>query len=167
MADPVLSGAKLASVDDESRRTAPWVCTHEEWMDKWAPRCPDGNHRRLLSILGFRLKGADYLQLRVALRKSDYGVCEAIIEEHPDSIYVRALACVDEQHDDAWSSSVREEVDCGVAVWLDAPLGERIVIDEDTGEELPLLIPRWGTGEHSLYVPRPPGVLWPPDERTG
>jgi hypothetical protein len=163
----VLSGAKLAPVDDESRRTAPWVCTHEEWMERWAPRCPIGNQPRLLQILGFRLKGADCLQLRVALRDGE-GVCRVMLEEYPDRIYVRAAACVDRDDENYWAAPSRHAVDCGVAVWLDAPLGERIVVDEDTCEELPLLfMSRGGTGEPCFYIPRPPGVLWPPDERTG
>ncbi len=153
-------------MSDDSRRAVPWVCTHEEWLAKWAPPCPDGNHQRLLEILGFRLKGADYLQIRVALRRGE-GVCQIMLEEHPDRIYVRAAACVDDDDEDYWATPSRHEVDCGCAIWLDAPLGERMVIDEDTNEELLLLIPRWGTGEPSLYVARPPGVLWPPDDRTG
>jgi hypothetical protein len=43
----------------------------------------------------------------------------------------------------------------------DSPLGERVVIDENSGEPLPMYIPRWGTGEPSLYIPRPAGNLWP------
>lgn len=154
-------------MSDEPRETVPWACTYEEWLEKWAPPCPDGNHQRLLEILGFRLKGADYLQLRVVLRKGDNGVCQLVVEEHPDRIYVRALACLkeeDEEEDGYWLPG--EEVDCPCTWWLDAPLGERVVIDQDSGEELPVLIPRWGTGERSLYVPRPPGSLWPPDDRT-
>lgn len=161
----MLSGAKLAPVDDESRRTTPWVGTHEEWMEKWAPPCPDGNHQRLLSILGFRLKGADYLQLRVLLRKGDNGVCQAIVEEHPDQIHVRAFSCLTEEAYDAdWYWLPTEEVDWPCNWWLDAPLGERVVIDVDSGKELPYYIPRWDTHETDLYVPRPPGLLWPPED---
>jgi hypothetical protein len=46
---------------------------------------------------------------------------------------------------------------------LDAPLGDRAVIDFDSGEPLPLFIPRWGTDDRSVYVTRPEGNLWPPD----
>jgi hypothetical protein len=143
----------------------PWVLTHDEWMEKWAPRCPDENHQRLLTILGFRLKGDDYLQLQVVMRKGDNGVCQAISEEHPDRIYVRALSCLSEEADDAdWYWTPTRELAWPCNLFLDAPLGERVVIDVDTGEELPLCIPRWGTGEPSLYVRRPPGLLWPPED---
>jgi hypothetical protein len=37
----------------------------------------------------------------------------------------------------------REYIDCPVRVWLERPLGERIVIDADTGQELPLRVPRY------------------------
>jgi hypothetical protein len=116
-----------------------------------------------LEIVAFRLKGPDYLQLRVILKKGDHGACQIIIDEHPDRLYVRALACLKDDEDEASGWSGTDEVDCGCCVWLDAPLGERVVIDVETGEELPLLIPRWGTGEPSLHIPRPPGLLWPPD----
>jgi hypothetical protein len=52
---------------------------------------------------------------------------------------------------------------CAALVDEHPDLGERIVIDVDSGEPLPMFIPRWGTGERSLYVPRPKGNLWPPD----
>jgi hypothetical protein len=149
---------------DESRSNIPWVCTHEEWADIWCPRCPDGNHRRLLQILGFRLKGPDFLQLRVALRRGDNGVCQAIAEEYPDTIVVRALACLDEDDDRTYQRPYKE-VDWPCNVLLDAPLGDRAVIDQDSGEELLLLIPGWDADEdRSRYVPRPPGPLWPPQE---
>jgi hypothetical protein len=133
------------------------------WLDRWAPKCPDGNPQRLCEIIAFRLKGADYLQLRVALRPADNGVCRAIVDEHPDRIYVRALACLKEDppRHRARRSQI-DETDCPCNVWLDGPLAERIVIDFDSNEPLPLYIPRWGTGEPSLCVPRPPGNLWPP-----
>lgn len=131
-------------------------------LEKWAPECPDGNPQRLCEILGFRLKGADYLQLRVVLGGLDRGVCQAIVEEHPDRVYVRALACLHE--DESACNAPRllsDEVDCPCNVWLDAPLDERIVIDVDSGRPLPLFVPGWGTGERSVYVPRPSGSLWP------
>jgi hypothetical protein len=135
----------------------------ESWLSKWAPRCPDGHAQRLCEILGFRLKGEDYLQLRVVLTLGDGGVCQAIIDEHEDRVYVRAIACLAQDVPDRGIWDRRsDEVDCPCCVWLDAPLGERIVIDVDTNREVPLCIPRWGTGQPSLYLPRPRGTLWPP-----
>jgi hypothetical protein len=37
----------------------------------------------------------------------------------------------------------REYMDCPVRVWLDAPLGDRAVIDVDDEEELPLYVPEY------------------------
>jgi hypothetical protein len=71
----------------------------------------------LCQILGFRLKGEDYLQQRVVLRSGDNGVCQVVIDEHPSLLLVRAIVC----------------------------LGA----DDD---------------EPSLYIPKPPGPLWPPDD---
>jgi hypothetical protein len=151
---------------DEWRHTRPAACPDADWLAKWAPPCPDGNPQRLCEIVAFRLKGEDYLQVRVILRRDeDSGVCQLIVDEHADRIYVRAIACRSHEDDRSASSWLQtDEIDCGCNWWLDAPLGERIVIDVDTGRELPLLIPRWGTGEPSLHVPRPPGLLWPPDD---
>ena len=165
---------------DESAPITPTALSHEDWLAKWAPPCPDGNPQRLLEILGFRLKGADLLQLRVVLKQDDGGVCQAIVEEHPDRVYVRALACLEEEEEEEkedWPDSFSQpteggnpgwrrprEIDCPCNVWLDAPLDERVVIDVDSDEELPFFIPRWGTGEPSLYVPRPPGPVWSPPE---
>ncbi len=36
-------------------------------------------------------------------------------------------------------------------------------VEVESGQPLPMYIPRWGTGEPSLYVLRPPGRLWPPE----
>lgn len=131
------------------------------WLEKWAPKCPDGDPQRLCELRGFRLKGRDHLQLRVALRALDRGVCQLIIEEHPDRVYVRALAC---EHEDepGRTGSVPQETDCPCNVWLDAPLDERIVVDIDSGRPLPLFVRGWGSGKPSVYVPRPTGSLWPP-----
>jgi hypothetical protein len=144
-----------------------------EWLEKWAPRCPDANPQRLGQILGFRLKAVDCLQLRVVLYPSDGGVCQGIVDERPDCVYVRLLVCLDldrERHRRA-DSSDRFGTDCPCRVWLDAPLGERAVIDIDTDEELPLFIPRWGDpNARSEYVPRPPGDVWRyqyPEESDG
>jgi hypothetical protein len=58
----------------------------------------------------------------------------------------------------------RHETDCPCNHVLDAPLGARVVVNYETDEPLPLLIPRWGTPEPSEYVPRPPGDLWRADD---
>jgi hypothetical protein len=121
-----------------SANRRPWDDSWDEdqaWVETWMPKCPDRNPQRLCEILGFRLKGPEYLQLRVVLTPADWGVCNAIIEEHPDLVYVRAIAC----YDDGWPPRQRPgclygDTDCPCSVWLDAPLGERIVIDVDSGE---------------------------------
>lgn len=137
---------------------------HLAWLDKWAPPCPLGYPQRLLTILGFRLKAVDCLQLRVVLGWRD-GICAVIVDEHSDLVYVRVLAChpEDEADDPRDPRRSREDLDSPCRRWLHAPLAERVVIDVDSGEPLPMYIPRWGTGEPSLYVPRPPGILWPPE----
>jgi hypothetical protein len=113
--------------------------------------------QRLLEVAGFRLKAPDHLQLRIILRAEDGGGCHVIVGEREDCLFVRAMAHRDE---DTWRQLPTDEMDCPCNYWLDAPLGERVVIDVDTGAELPFFIPRWGRDLPSLYVPRPPGDLW-------
>jgi hypothetical protein len=151
---------------DDSWEEESWEDAHAAWVDKWAPPCPLGYPQRLLTLLGFRLKAVDCLQLRVVLGWRD-GICCVIVDEHPDLVDVRVLAChpEDEADDPRDPHRRREDLDSPCRVWLDAPLGERIVIDVDSGEPLPMYIPRRGTGEPSLYIPRPPGILWPPEAR--
>lgn len=135
-----------------------------EWRAKWAPCCPDGDPQRVCEILGFRPKSVDLLQLRVVLRASDHGVCTAIVDEHPDHIDVRVLACMPDDTPYPRDGPAPKEMDCPIRVLLDAPLGTRDVIDIDTGEALPFYIPRFDVdGPPGRYIPRPPGNLWPPD----
>jgi hypothetical protein len=111
-------------------------------------------------LLGFRLKGEDYLQLRAVLPGGPWGgSCTRLVDEHEERVDVRVLLCSPLD-----TREVTTECDCPFNVWLDAPLGERNVVDVDTGRELPLFIPNWDTDEPSLYVPRPPGSLWPPGD---
>jgi hypothetical protein len=131
-----------------------------DWLAKWAPPCPEGKFQRLAEITGFRLKAPDYLQLRVILRDDDESGCHVVVDEHESCLYVRAMAHTPEL---ARGTRYVKETDCPCNYWLDAPLGERVVIDVDTGAELPFFIPRWGEGLPSLYVPRPPGDLCDPD----
>ncbi len=142
-----------------------------EWYAKWAPPCPGARPQRMCEIVGFRLKGADYLQLRVILRDGDGGVCQMIVEEHDDVVFVHALACCDPEREAPRKGRARtpdrHETDCPCNVWLEAPLGERVVVNYENDEPLPLYIPRRGTDEPSELVPRPPGDLWPPSDASG
>jgi hypothetical protein len=126
------------------------------------PPCPDGDPQRLVEIVGFRLKGADYLSLRVILRPDDHGICHVVVEEHPDRVLVLAVACIDDRprRRDAHGGP-SSETDCPCNVWLEQPLGDRIVVDIDSGQPLPLCVPGWGRDVPTEYVPRPTGSLWP------
>jgi hypothetical protein len=112
------------------------------WVEKWAPRCPDGSPQRLRRALGFRERSVGELELRVPLGADDHGACQVIVDERGDEVYVRVLVCYDERDDDA-PFRAREYTDCPVRVWLEKPLGQRAVIDVDSDEELPLFTPGW------------------------
>lgn len=124
---------------------------HAKWCEKWAPRCPDGNPQRLRHPLGFRERNVGELELRVALGGEYGGVCQVVVDERDDEVYVRVLLCCPDDDDECRGDDDddeqpsrrrhREYIDCPVRVWLESPLGERAVIDVDTDEELPLYTP--------------------------
>jgi hypothetical protein len=125
------------------------------------PPCPDGNDQRLVEILGFRLKVADYLQLRVLTRDGDRGICHVTLEQDPGQVRVLAVACLHEADHESWRRTPSTRMDSPCNLWLDEPLDERTVVDIDSGLPLPLCIPGWDRDAPTVYVPRPPGVLWP------
>jgi hypothetical protein len=93
-------------------------------------------------------------------------VCQAIVEEHPDRVYVRAWPAGTRTSPAATHHILRMPRWTGPCnVWLDAPLDTLMVMDIDSGWPLSLFVPGWGTEEHSVYIPRPNGALWPPSHR--
>ena len=120
--------------DEESQRL--------EWCDKWAPPCPDGHALRVERPLGFRERTVRELELRVVLTDADLGVCQVILDEHEDEVYVRVLVAYDEDEEDA-APRPPHRTNCPVRTWLEQPLGDRAVIDVDSDEELPLYVPEY------------------------
>lgn len=127
-----------------------WIDMAAESTDGTGPRvgrivgrdthCPDGQRQRLCHPLGFWERSVGELELRVLLGPGEDGVCQVIVEERGEEVYVRVLVhCADEN--DAWARRDRGYLDCPVRVELDAPLGERAVIDVDLDEELRLYTP--------------------------
>ncbi len=131
------------STNDDNGRASPQTEAeaHDGWCEKWAPPCPEGSPQRLRRSLGFRERNIGELELRVPLGGDDRGVCQVIVDERDDEVYVRVLACCHDDDEDA--SREREYLDCPVRVWLERALGGRAVVDVDTDEELPLFTPRW------------------------
>jgi hypothetical protein len=125
------------------------VEAHAKWCAKWAPPCPVGNPRLPRHALGFRERDVGELELRVPLCPSEHeGVCQVIVDERDDEIYVRVAVCYEDEddEDDVRPRRRREYVDCPARVWLDRPLGDRAVIDVDDDRELPLYVPKYLNG---------------------
>jgi hypothetical protein len=121
---------------------------HAQWCEKWAPPCPAGNPVRVRRALGFRERSVGELELRVALGGDDNGVCQVIVDEQDDEVYVRVAVCFRDEDEDEYEDEEarrrrREYLDCPVRVWLEKPLGTRAVIDVDSDEELPLFTPAY------------------------
>jgi hypothetical protein len=138
---------------------------YDQLDDAEGPRpCPDGDPQRECELIGFRLKAPDLLQLRLALRPDDNGICEVLLDEQPDCVRVRAFACINLRSRRRRFDGGSTEMDCPLRVWLSEPLADRPVLDQASGEELWLMLPmRTGGRAESRYVPRPPGPVWPPD----
>lgn len=122
------------------------TAAHAAWCEKWAPKCPDGKPQRLRHALAHHERNLCELELRVPLGRDEGGVCPLVVDERQDEIYVRVLVCVDRESDSVMVP--RDYVDCPVRVWLERPLGERVVIDVDTGRGLPLRTPRYIRAVH-------------------
>jgi hypothetical protein len=125
------------AVDEIDEFEAPALAA---WRAKWAPKCPDGNPQRLRHALAYRERNLCELELRVPLGGDEGGVCQIVVDEREDEVYVRIFVCVHREPDSAMRP--RDYIDCPVRVWLVRPLGERVVIDIDTGQCLPLRIRR-------------------------
>ena len=130
---------ETATVDEDGALIIEWDAdAHAEWCEQWAPSCPDGNPVRVRRPLGFWERNRRELELRVALGGNDLGVCDVIVDERADEVYVRVLVCYDPDEPKSHDYS-----DWPVRVWLGRPLGERAVIDVDSDEELPLYTPAY------------------------
>ena len=145
---------------DESRELGPWERwgtdwngepiiewdheAHDAWCERWCPSCPDHKPQCVRRALGFRERNERELELRVPLGGTDDGVCTVAVDEREHEIYVRVVLHYDESRFD----DPREYVVWPVRVWLERPLGDRAVIDEDSDEELELFTVSWDNKTH-------------------
>ncbi|HEY5262106.1 MAG TPA: hypothetical protein VIJ33_08330 [Solirubrobacteraceae bacterium] len=83
----------------------------------------------------------------MALAAGTERICEAIVDEQENAVYVRVLACYEEDND---VDRDGEYVNCPVHVYLEKPLNARTVIDVDTDKPLPLFTPSWGTNARAI-----------------
>ena len=78
-------------IDEDGEPTVGWeVDTRGEWAEKW-PACPDGHPLKLRHALGFWERSVRELELRVSLGDDGWGVCQIIVDEREDEVYVRVL----------------------------------------------------------------------------
>jgi hypothetical protein len=107
-----------------------------------ATSCPAGNAQRAVRCLSYREREPLRLQVRVAIRPSIEGVCDAFAEEDEDERTVRVRVFLCHPKGEAEGPD-REYLDCPVHVYLDKPLGGRKVIDALTGKPLSVFVPDW------------------------
>lgn len=127
-------------IDEDGEPTVRWeMDTRDEWVEQWPP-CPDGGRIELRYALGFRERNIGELELRVLLGGGDGGVCQTIVDERDDEVYVRVLVHRADEHQ-GFARDDREYTDCPVRTSLVRPLSNRAVIDMDSDEELLLYTP--------------------------
>ncbi len=110
------------------------------WGEKWAPPCPDGHPQRLRRAVAYRERNRCELELRVPLGRGEGGACQVVIDEQDEQVLVRVLVHY-EPGEPEYPPTL--ETEWPVRVWLDAPLGDRAVLDADTNWRLPLFVPNW------------------------
>ena len=90
--------------------------TETEATTDWTP-----HEQRWRTCDGHMEREPGRLQLRVALDGRE-GVCSVLFEEDEESVTVLILVCGEEEPKTGWT-------DCPVHIYLDKPLGGRVVLD--------------------------------------
>ena len=101
------------------------------WREKWAPPCPEHKSQRLAQILGYRERSPKELELLAVVFPTDDEGCHFIVDEREDEVHVRVLL-----HADLGRPHEGEEWVMPFRWWLEHPLGDRAIINADTGHEI-------------------------------
>jgi hypothetical protein len=119
-----------------------WPSGDEDFqrLDERVTSCPVGNVQRAVRCLSYREREPDRLQVRVAIRPSLEGVCDASADEDEETVRVRVYLCYPEG---SLEPPDPEYMNCPVHIYLDKPLGDRKVVDALTGETLTVFVPNW------------------------
>lgn len=103
----------------------------------WLPPCPLGLPQEARPCLGYYEREPGRLQIRFAAY-DDEGRCDVVVEERRFCVVVRLVVCRGPEH--MGYRGLAEERD---HVYLDAPLGGRVVFDFETDAEMPFCVPTW------------------------
>jgi hypothetical protein len=110
------------------------------------PVCPIALPQNARECLGYRERDPGRLQLRIPMLY-DEGVCDVALDEHPSHIVVRVVVCRRDDDDErSWYPGFAEE---RTHTYLEAPLGDRTVIDFETGKPIPFYVPTWLDGHRT------------------
>jgi hypothetical protein len=120
------------------------------------PRCPLGLTQQPRACLGRYERGDRWLQIRMLMR-DDEGVCTVLVEEDESSVTVRVITCrSDDPVDRLGYPGYAEERH---HVSIEAPLGDRTVLDHQTGRPMPFYVPTHDNGRPT----KAPGYYTDPD----
>jgi hypothetical protein len=120
------------------------------------PRCPLGLTQQSRACLGHYERGSRRLQIRMLMRE-DEGVCTVRGEEDDASVTIRVITCrSDDPVNRLGYPGYAEERH---HVSIEAPLGDRVVLDHETGAPMAFYVPTFQNGRPT----KAPGYCTDPD----
>jgi hypothetical protein len=120
------------------------------------PSCPLGLRQDSRACLGYYEREHLRLQIRMLMR-DDEGICTVLVEEDGSSVTIRAIACrSDDPLDRLGYPGYAEERH---HVWIETPLGDRTVLDYQTGKPMPFYVPTYENNRPT----KAPGYYTDPD----
>jgi hypothetical protein len=107
-------------------------------VEQGFPICPLGLPQVGCACLGFYERGPGYLQLRFGALDNE-GLCDVVVEEGAFQVAVRVVLCSkDDEH-----LGYRDLAEERTHVQLEEVLGNRLVIDIETGRAVPFYVPTY------------------------
>jgi hypothetical protein len=120
------------------------------------PSCPLGLGQRSRACLGYYERGHLRLQIRMLMVDNE-GVCTVLVEEDKSSVTIRVITCrSDDPEDRLGYPGYAEERH---HVWIETPLGDRTVLDHETGRPMPFYVPTYWNNRPT----KAPGYYTDPD----
>lgn len=103
----------------------------------WFAPCPMGFPKRPSPCLGYYESEPGRLQVRF-LARDDEGVCDILVEESAAQVILRLFLCRGVEPSGYFGMAEEHE-----HVYLEEPLGDRVVLDFETAEPMALYVPTW------------------------
>jgi hypothetical protein len=113
--------------------------------DRWLPYCPAHHPVEPKELLGYTILSPRLLRVEVSMRGFE-DVCDVVVDEGPDLIRVRATACANFHNHPVFRRSALGDPS---VITLNEALGDRVVIDYETEEPVPVYVPPYLHGRRT------------------